>query len=261
MTKIDKMNASPFDHIKTINDEGQEVWSARDLMPHLGYRKWERLSDAIERTEIAITNGGNIAGQHIRSRQREDKVKTGFGERTVTSEDYELTRFGCYILFMNADPRKPEVAAAQSYFAVKTREAELIQEQQSNLVLPENYTEALRALADTYEAKEKAEKELNIAAPKANKFDKWLDTEGLADFLTVAQILGMGRNTMLQQLRDLEVLNRGENNKNTPRRRYAPYFKVTSKMVHRQGDMVPQFKVRVRPEGIDMIADKLGVAA
>ncbi|MGO3036258.1 MAG: BRO family protein [Corynebacterium variabile] len=105
-------------------DDGTEFWSARDLMPHLGYRKWERLGDAIERTEIAITNSGNIAGQHIRSRQREDKVKAGFGERTVTSEDYELTRFGCYILFMNADPRKAEVAAAQSYFAVKTREAE-----------------------------------------------------------------------------------------------------------------------------------------
>lgn len=260
MTKIDKMNSSPFDHIKTINDEGQEVWSARDLMPLLGYTQrnaWQKFTDVIDRAKASATNQNidltsafTIAGERV-------KAGDGWTER----QNFYLTRYAAYLVAMNGDPRKPEVAAAQSYFAVKTREAELVQEQQNALAIPKDYSEALRALADTYEAKEKAEQELNIAAPKANKFDKWLDSEGLADFLTVSQVLGIGRNTMLQQLRDLEVLNRGDNNKNTPRRAYAPYFKVTSKMVARQGDMVPQFKVRVRPEGIDMIADKLGVSA
>lgn len=252
MTKISKMNTSPFDHIKTINDEGQEVWSARDLMPLLGYgADWRNMNAAIERAKASA----NAQGMDVNTLFVDATEKTSGRPRA----NYNITRFAAYLVAMNGDPRKPEVAAAQSYFAVKTREAELIQEQQNALTIPKNYSEALRALADTYEAKEKAEQELNIAAPKANKFDKWLDSEGLADFLTVSQVLGIGRNTMLQQLRDLEVLNRGENNKNTPRRAYAPYFKVTSKMVARQGDMVPQFKVRVRPEGIDLIANKLGV--
>lgn len=261
MTKIDKTNASPFDHIKTINDDGQEVWSARDLMPLLGYTQrnaWQMFSAALDRAKAsAEAQNVPLTSHFIIANEVIDRPQGG----KINRENYNLTRYAAYLVAMNGDPRKPEVAAAQSYFTVKTREAELIQDQQNALTIPKDYSEALRALADTYEAKEKAEQELNIAAPKANKFDKWLDSEGLADFLTVSQVLGVGRNTMLQQLRDLEVLNRGENNKNTPRRAYAPYFKVTSKMVTRQGDMVPQFKVRVRPEGIDLIADKLGVSA
>lgn len=119
MTSIEvpQSPASPFDSIKRTDDTG-EYWSARDLMPLLGYDKWERFEEAIERAMAAITNTGSSADANA-SRLREASGKT-------TRGDFRLTRFGAYMTAMNGDPRKLEVADAQTYFAVKTREAETL---------------------------------------------------------------------------------------------------------------------------------------
>ncbi|MGO3036257.1 MAG: BRO family protein [Corynebacterium variabile] len=124
-TRNGSEQSSPFDALRQFDEHGNEYWSARDLMGAMGYAKWERFSDAIGRAMQAMEAQGISAGQHMRSRQRVKSVRVGFGVREVTSEDYHLTRYGCYLLFMNGDPRKPEVAAAMTYFVVKTREAEL----------------------------------------------------------------------------------------------------------------------------------------
>lgn len=250
-------SGSPFDHIKTINDEGQEVWSARDLMPLLGYTQrnaWQMFSAALDRAKASA------------EAQNMDLTSLFIGSNEKTAgrprENYYLTRFAAYLVAMNGDPRKPEVAAAQSYFAVKTREAEIIQQQQNALTIPQNYGEALRALADTYEAKEQAERELEIVKPKADKYDQFLDSDGAMPFQRVAQILGVGRNTMLRTLRELEVLNRAPENKNTPRQRYAQHFKVTPYVYKTSyGDEKLQHNVKVKASGVDMIARKMGVAA
>lgn len=270
MSNITTQNGSPFDTIRQIDQDGNEFWSARDLMPYLGYRKWERLGDAIERTEIAITSGGNVAGQHIRSRQREDKVKVGFGERTVISEDYELTRFGCYILFMNGDPRKPEVAAAQSYFAVQTRKAE-VQEQQ--LALPQNYGEALRALADEYDQHQvtKAErdqavedrdtaKELAQAlATPAAAWDNIANADGLIYVNDAAKMLKVGPNKLREVLRSRMVLQRAPWCKNRPYQTYIDRGLFSEKIEHVPnvyGNIKINTVTFVTPKGMEWLVKK-----
>lgn len=108
--------ASPFDSIRRVRPDGTEFWSARDLMPLLGYDRCENFVSAIERAMVAA----NVQGYDTDGLFR-GVTKKGAGR---PQQDFELSRFACYLVAMNGDPRKPEVAAAQHYFAVKTREAE-----------------------------------------------------------------------------------------------------------------------------------------
>lgn len=114
------VSESPFDGL--MGEDGK--WSARDLRTVAGYTEWRKFEDAIDRAKAAIVNAdGETAGQH-HIVGADNMVSVGSGVQRVV-EDYRLTRYGAYMVFMNGDPRKPEIAAAQSYFAVKTREAEV----------------------------------------------------------------------------------------------------------------------------------------
>ncbi|KZS63053.1 phage antirepressor KilAC domain-containing protein [Mycobacterium ostraviense] len=110
-------DGTPFDAIRHTTPEGREWWSARDLMPLLGYgADWRNFHAAIERARATCSNSGG------------DPVVNFVGATKITgtkpAHDVHLSRYACYLVAMNGDPRKPEVAAAQTYFAVKTREAE-----------------------------------------------------------------------------------------------------------------------------------------
>lgn len=129
---------SPFDAIRHVRPDGSEFWSARDLMAAVAYDKWERFAGVIERASIAAANQGHDVERAF-SRSREE----GTGGRP--REDYELTRFAAYLVVMNGDPRKPEIAAAQGYFAIKTREAEVAAgEPLDEIEVAERYLIALR---------------------------------------------------------------------------------------------------------------------
>lgn len=115
---------SEFESIKHINEYGQEYWTARELIPILEYNEYRFFKNVIEKA-INACKGSNISvSDHFV--QVHDMVNIGSGaEREV--EDYHLSRYACYLIAMNGDPRKQAIALAQTYFAVKTRQQELIE--------------------------------------------------------------------------------------------------------------------------------------
>lgn len=106
-----------------IEYEGVECWSARELYPLLGYAKWDRFKDVVVRTKESCENAGEIISDHFADTGKMVKVGSN-AERQI--DDVMLTRYACYLVAQNGDPRKPEIAFAQNYFAVQTRRAELV---------------------------------------------------------------------------------------------------------------------------------------
>jgi DNA-damage-inducible protein D len=131
---------SPFDAIRQTDEHGNEYWSARKLQPLMGYRRWENLTPALNRARSAARNQGMDVDSNFLGSQEIA------GQSGRAPQDYRLTRFAAYLVAMNGDPNKPEVAAAQAYFAVRTHEAELATTQGSDdLDMLDGMLRALRA--------------------------------------------------------------------------------------------------------------------
>lgn len=124
MSEIEKYTEKVFEDIKHINEFGEEFWYARDLQNVLGYKQWRRFSDVIERAIDACANSGNTSSDHFANVGKMVELGSG-SKRTV--DDYMLSRYACYLIVMNGDSRKEIIALGQTYFAVKTRQQELIE--------------------------------------------------------------------------------------------------------------------------------------
>jgi DNA-damage-inducible protein D len=138
-----------FEGIRRVNLQGQEYWSARELLPVLGYSGWQRATAVLDRAMGACQETGNPVADHFNASVK--LIEAGKGA-TREIEDYHLSRFGAYLVAQNCDPRgRPQVAAAQVYFAVKTRQkelAELRQDQERRVLLRERVSEVNNLLAD-----------------------------------------------------------------------------------------------------------------
>ena len=123
-TELAVHDANPFDAIKRRRADGSEYWLARDLCKLVEYETWRNFAAAVDRAKIACQNSGAAAQDHFVGVG--NMVQLGSGSKREV-EDFELSRFAAYLTVMNGDPRKPAVAAAQAYFAIRTNQAEQIE--------------------------------------------------------------------------------------------------------------------------------------
>ena len=116
-------NETIFESIKHIDEYGNEYWLARELQTALDYKKWQKFINVIEKKKIACAQSNFIIEDHI---TRVGKM-VDIGSKTSRNIiDYKLSRYACYLIVQNSDPRKEVVALGQTYFAIQTRKQELI---------------------------------------------------------------------------------------------------------------------------------------
>lgn len=111
-----------FENIKKIDENGVEYWEARQLMPVLGYKKWEKAEEVIGRAARACINSGEPVDNHFHQLVK----MVDIGSNTVRKvREWQLDRYACYLVAQNGDSKKREIALAQTYFAVQTRKQEV----------------------------------------------------------------------------------------------------------------------------------------
>ena len=114
-----------FEGIKKFDENGTEYWTARELLPLLGYEKWEKAEEVIGRAARACINSGQDVDNHFHRTGKMVKI----GSDTVREvRDYKLDRYACYLIAQNGDPNKDEIALAQTYFAIQTRRQEIFEQ-------------------------------------------------------------------------------------------------------------------------------------
>jgi len=165
MNEIKEYTEKLFENIKHIDDFGNEYWFARELMPLLEYSKWENFNNVIQKALIAYRNSNNDNSYWLPEVRK--PIITGKGKEEFII-DYKLSRYICYLIVQNANPKKKMVALGQIYFAIQTRKQELSEKEYSELTEDEKrfYQRNLTR---------KGNYSLNIAAKNAGvkNFDKF----------------------------------------------------------------------------------------
>ncbi len=126
---IEKYEAKMFDEIRHLDDLGNEYWEARELQEMLGYKEWRYFASVIEKAQVACSQSNNNISSHFGVNTK--IVKAGVSSKSII--DYRLSRYACYLIVQNANPKYKNVALGQTYFAIQTRKMELTEEEYSKL--------------------------------------------------------------------------------------------------------------------------------
>ena len=124
MNHISTYSEEIFEKIKHINENGQEFWYARELQKVLEYTEWRNFTNIINKAKIACENSNNTIADHFVDVNK--MVDIGSNTNRCV-DDIQLSRYACYLIVMNGDPRKEIISFGQTYFAVKTHQQELIE--------------------------------------------------------------------------------------------------------------------------------------
>lgn len=254
MTAVERSFEQQLDELKIITLTDGEIWSARDLMPYAGYTNWRKWSGAIDRAIASVNASGLDASDHFVGGVK--MVEVGSGARREV-EDIELTRYACYILFQNADPRKPEVAAAQAYFAVQTRRQEI-----AAPTAPKGAE--LLALAVLEAQQMLATKDAQIAElePRAGAWDDLASAEGDYSVADAAKMLcragiDTGRDRLFRTLQEIGWLYRQSGRLQARQRVVDRGYLRHKAQSHRHPDtdeiIVDAPQVRVTVKGIERL--------
>ncbi len=122
MNKIKEYTEKIFEDIKHIDENGHEYWFARELQNILGYNQWRSINDLIERAKVACQESKYNVDYHFAVQRKMIKLAKGATRKVI---DYKLSRYACYLIVMNGNPKKEIIALAQTYFAIQTRKQEL----------------------------------------------------------------------------------------------------------------------------------------
>ena len=130
MDEIKDYTEKLFEDIKHVDENGNEYWCARELMPLLEYSKWENFDNVIQKAVISYKNGNNDNSYWLPEVRK--PIITGKGKKEFI-KDYKLSRYICYLIVQNADSKKKMVALGQTYFAIQTRKQELMERDYESL--------------------------------------------------------------------------------------------------------------------------------
>lgn len=168
---------SKFDELAHVDENtGIEFWYARELQEAFSYSQWRRFNEVIEKAKLSCKVSGNIVSNHFADVGKMVDLGSGASREIA---DVKLTRYACYLIAQNGDPRKEEIAFAQSYFAQQTRKQELIEEHMKNLQRLEN-RDKLRA----------SEKRLS-----KNIYERGVDDAGFGRIRSAGDCALFGRST------------------------------------------------------------------
>ena len=183
MEEINIYSAQVFEDIKHINEEGIEFWYARELQIALEYKQWRRFCNVIDKAKDACQNSGNVIADHFANVGK--IVEAGATHKDIG--DIKLSRYACYLIVMNGDPRKEVIALGQTYFAIKTRQQELIEnydeltEDQKRLAIRNEIVNHNKSLAE-------AAQQAGVIKPKDYAIFQNKGYQGLYGGLGVKQI-------------------------------------------------------------------------